>query len=293
MSEVRSICKALKSSLIDLQNAVELLGLSPRYLFSLQCFSQTLSQQEADHLFDNISYLSDSALTPEEQAENLHVFTLTGWGEPGSATPDEQTGDPQRRRQWSCWCAAHRPESSPPVDPANAAAARDRNLVILEFELERDIFNPLYPPTSMDTDSPASGISSPSDGSGSTSEGSGGGVTSDSSDRTLVSNASGTDENRHASDGSGDTSHASVTANSLATSSSPNPTNQSRRGNADEWLPSPEDILESTTSRSKPLLALERLRRSKRPAEEPGSPSPGDPSTRPSARGTKAPHLRG
>ena len=52
---------------------------------------------------------------------------------------------------------------------------------------------------------------------------------------------------------------------------------------SEEWLPTPEDILESTTSYSRPLLALERLRRTRRgPADSPASPmststgSPGD-----------------
>lgn len=40
------------------------------------------------------------------------------------------------------------------------------------------------------------------------------------------------------------------------------------------WVPSPEDILESTTSYSKPLLALERLRRLNRAPYGPSTPQP-------------------
>ncbi|TCD62103.1 Light-sensor Protein kinase [Steccherinum ochraceum] len=250
------------------ENSTELLGLSPQYLFSLKCFSQTLTQQEADQLFDNISYLSDTALTAEEQAENLHVFMLSGWGEPGSALPEEHTRDSQRRRSWSCWCAAHRPEPSPAVDPRNEELARDRNIIILEFELERDTFNPLYPPVLSDASSPLSGVSSPSDGSGVTSDGSGSGMTSDSSGRTLVSN--NTDETRQSTAGSnslgsdGDTDAASVTVNSVTTAATASERRTSSGDQEHEWQPSPEDILASTTSHARPLLALERLRRSRR-----------------------------
>ncbi|KZT67110.1 histidine kinase [Daedalea quercina L-15889] len=84
------------------ENAAELLGLSPQYLFSLSCFTETLPDQQADVLLDNIQYLNDTSLSPEEQAENLHVFMLSGWGEPGTAAPDVPTNDPQRRRSWTC-----------------------------------------------------------------------------------------------------------------------------------------------------------------------------------------------
>ena len=130
------------------QNSAELLGLSSTYLFSLECFTQILSDNQADILFDNIQYLSDNALTPEEQAENLHVFILHGFGEPGSALPEDSSNDPQQRRSWVCWCAAHRPRMTAPanLDPnSSSTAGQEQNLIILEFELERDLFNPLYP----------------------------------------------------------------------------------------------------------------------------------------------------
>ena len=271
--------------LILQQNATELLGLSPGYLFSLECFTQTLSDSQADLLLDNIQYLSDAALTPEEQAENLHVFMLTGFGEPGSALPEESSQDPQQRRNWQCWVAAHRPEMKAPanLDPASATVyALERSLIILEFELERDPFNPLYPP--QDTDERfTSGVSSPSDASGSTD-----GTNSGSSGRTLVSSGSGTTstgsevavygttpEGSSPGVNSSDPSSATSTATMSLT---PSP-QQEDTGEAyevpgsDEWMPSPEAILESTTSHSKPLLALERLRRNRRDTNDsPASP---------------------
>ncbi|KAI0073479.1 hypothetical protein K474DRAFT_1603252 [Panus rudis PR-1116 ss-1] len=265
------------------ENSAELLGLSPSYLFSLECFSQTLSHPQADLLFDNIQYLSDTALTPEEQAENLHVFLLSGHGEPGSILPEEESmyppnhhmRDPLKRRTWSCWCAAHRPRMTAPANLDDSGgstdAALDSNLIILEFELERDHFNPLYPPLGLETDLRSSNISSPSGQESVASSGK-------SSGRTLVSTDSGIGEAGTAvgtsspgeglstgSPGSGGSTSVSSTAHS------PSPPVEES-----EYAPSPEDILESTTSHSKPLLALERLRRSRRGhGDGTGTPSSG------------------
>lgn len=248
------------------------------YLFGLECFTQTLTDSQADLLLDNIQYLSDTALTSEEQAENLHVFMLTGFGEPGSALPEEPCIDQQRRRAWSCWCAAHRPEMTAPanMDPGSTtAAALQQNLIILEFELERDSFNPLYPPAVRE-DTYTSGISSPSDASGSTD-----GTNSGSSGRTLVS--TGSDEQSYDSSPAGST--PSVDSAGGTPSSGPSDTNLSPSPNSQEtnsafevngdgdWMPTSEAILESTTSYSRPLLALERLRRSRRgTVDSPASP---------------------
>lgn len=206
-------------------------------------------------------------------------------------------------------------------------AALDSNIIILEFELERDLFNPLYPPVADDSSS-ASGVSSPSTDTSSNGVASAesGGSTSDSSGRTLVStdsdgnlmtNVSSTEgstpslltsESPSGQNGSGNGSSmpaSSTTAHSDSPSPSVNrgsprsevvvSSEQSRPraggtssalatpDSEDEWMPSPEDILESTTSRAKPLLALERLRRSRRttiegpasPASSFASPGPG------------------
>ena len=83
-------------------------------------------------------------------------------------------------------------------------------LVILEFELEHDDVNPLYP-LQQET-SPLGSPASISTGSGSTFTG------------TSLDGHTGLDGDR-------------------------------------EWQPSPQDVLESTTSRSKPLKALQRLRK--------------------------------
>ncbi|KAF9807670.1 hypothetical protein IEO21_08128 [Rhodonia placenta] len=84
------------------ENSTELLGLSPPHLFSLECFSKTLPEHQSDVLFDNIQYLNDTTLSAEEQAENVHVFMLSGWGEPGTVLSESMSAAPEGRRSWTC-----------------------------------------------------------------------------------------------------------------------------------------------------------------------------------------------
>lgn len=227
-------------------------------------------------LLDNIQYLNDTSLSPEEQAENLHVFMVSGWGEPGSAPAEAATNDPQRRRSWTCWCAAHRPQTTAPANVESkgdgAPPQAERSIIILEFELERDTFNPLYPHVSADDSSSVySGVSSPSEGSNSA-----GRSTTDSSGRTLVSSSSSQDQLAITPETSSGLASTSSLVSSGGSAPAPrqddsSPALSGSGGSfafdsnvGDDWMPSPEDILESTTSRSKPLLALERLRRTRR-----------------------------
>ena len=108
------------------------------------------------------------------------------------------------------------------------------NLIILEFELKNDGVNPLHPPQpeSSVLGSPASA----STGSGST-------LTKISLDSHTQSLASDSD----------------MTVQSAGSIVIP-PEIHGLDGDG-EWRPSPQDVLESTTSRSKPLKALQRLRK--------------------------------
>ncbi|KAG8724687.1 Light-sensor Protein kinase [Ceratobasidium sp. 395] len=167
------------------ENTSEILGLTPQFLFSLAYFTQTSPDSQADILRDNVHYLHDPALESQDTADNSpHIFLLSGWGEPGSGECFSQGvgaaigglgevggGDrrgmgkgQEQRREWTCWCAAHRlkqpikgrnvPSSSAEassaggyLDPNQFDDAEARSpLVILKFELERDVLNPLYPP---------------------------------------------------------------------------------------------------------------------------------------------------
>ncbi|KAJ7505555.1 hypothetical protein B0H11DRAFT_1796399 [Mycena galericulata] len=236
------------------ENAEELLGLSPRYLFSLDCFTDTLPESQAGTLWDNIQFLSESDLNTQEEEASPHVFLLTGWGAPGSAAGDDIEAS-VGRRSWTCWCAVHRP-SDPSVDSSG--------LIIMEFELERDTLNPLFPPAA---DDGSAGVGTPGSatsgsGSGRSTENGGGGSSTDGSEKTLQ----GTDETPVATPSAAPENEDEAKA-SLAVGDQPAAT----KG----WTPSAEDILESTTSRAKPLLALERLRRIARgeAAAAPNSPS--------------------
>ncbi|TFY72877.1 hypothetical protein EVG20_g157 [Dentipellis fragilis] len=233
------------------ENSTEILGLSPKYLFSLPCFTDVFPDSQVDVLWDNIQFLTDGDANLESEDDSPHVFLISGWGEPGSVSSDEVCADRSRRRTWSCWCAAHRPKSDT-VDGAPVSASQE-GLIILEFELERDVFNPLYP--SMATGDMASGVSSP-DSNGAASTGS-----TDTSG-TLVSEAS------FPTHSSTTTLTDSTTSDSFSASprSANSLTTQSLGGleGDNDWAPTAQAILESTTNHAKPLLALERIRKMSR-----------------------------
>ncbi|KAF7981483.1 hypothetical protein HWV62_33533 [Athelia sp. TMB] len=164
------------------ENSTELLGLSPKFLFSLECFTETLPLAQSDTLWENIQFLREP---DPDQEDSPHIFTLSGWGQDGSAI----AGQPSElgRRFWTCWCAVHRPQTSETtLENPNGVSGT----IILEFELERDTHNPLYP---IQSDVPdVSGASSPStvDSSAGDSSSGGdmtGGSSTDGSGRTLVS----------------------------------------------------------------------------------------------------------
>ncbi|KAJ6584688.1 hypothetical protein B0H19DRAFT_926655 [Mycena capillaripes] len=225
------------------ENAEELLGLSPRYLFSLECFTDTLPESQAGTLWDNIQFLSESDLNTQEEEASPHVFLLSGWGAPGSAAPNDQEASGSRR-SWTCWCAVHRPS-----DPAGGS----NSLIIMEFELERDTLNPLYPSPAeeagQEVGTPSGSVSSGSASTRSTDNGTGGSST-DGSEQTLH----GTDNNTPTT-----TPHTASEDKELGlTEAGRSLEVDATKGNDG---PTAEEILESTTSRAKPLLALERLRR--------------------------------
>ncbi|KAJ7695709.1 phytochrome-like protein [Mycena rosella] len=230
------------------ENAEEILGLSPSYLFSLDCFTDTLPDSQSTALWDNIAFLSESDMNAQDEEASPHVFLLTGWGAPGSAAPGDMEAS-AGRRSWTCWCAVHRPS-----DPAGGS---ENGLIIMEFELERDTLNPLYttPPEDGATQvsTPAGYASSPPSTEKGGRRGSHSGSSTDDSDQTLF----GADptplvlpetEPRE--------EHETLAVGDKLVSKEDNTSDTSAT-----WAPSAEDILESTTSRAKPLLALERLRR--------------------------------
>lgn len=230
------------------ENSTELLGLSPHYLFSLTCFTEVLPDSQAGILRDNIPYLADPDEDSPSEDDSPHVFLLSGWGMPGSALFDGGDSDPQGRRSWSCWCAAHRPKMD-----GGATNNAIQDLIIFEFELEEDVFNPLYPaPSSAPYVDQFSGVSSPGDN-----ESTGSTVTSGTlvpitptpSSSDLVATMSKTMSSSISPSSPLENTPTSLPMSSLMSEGD------------DIRTPSAEDILESTTNHAKPLLALERIRK--------------------------------
>ncbi|KAF9068635.1 hypothetical protein BDP27DRAFT_1223986 [Rhodocollybia butyracea] len=272
------------------ENATEILGLPPRYLFKLECFTDILPESQAALLWDNIP--SHSEPSDPFNANNLEndleqqIFLLSGWGAPGTAIPGIPTAadsyDPwgvhEGKRRWTCWCAVHRPQPSPYLSENRLTAHKP--LIVMEFELESDIFNPLYP-------SPSPNLSSSAAPSGmeplerveissttSSDSYSGDGA------QTRIPNSGTSSRGSGSSIATQRDSQITHPATNSVTFPEPHVSLQEQSGmhqllsdhglpGDQDWAPSTEEISESTTPRSKPLSALERLRRM---ARMPGSP---------------------
>lgn len=236
-----------------MQNSTEILGLSPRFLFSLECFTDTLSESSANAFWDNIQFLIDPTYAnPQDEDSHPHVFVVSGWGEPGSQFAHEihdisssSSSWSNSRRYWTCWCAVHRAQRANQSEPG---------LIILEFELESDTFNPLYSPLSTFNLVPPENVSQRSRSSSTLVSSSG--VTTPASGSTVVF-----EDLEHPND---EIPLASATSPTLAHPhewSQSTPNSLFGLAGEDNWKPSAEAIRASTTNHAKPLPALERLRR--------------------------------
>jgi hypothetical protein len=208
-----------------------------------------------DVLWDNVQFLNDSEHEdPDQHSEGPPVFLLSGWGGPASAVESDAAASNQQadRRSWTCWCAAHKSSNG---------------LIILEFELERDLYNPLYPPYQTNTTSNES--SSGSSGSSGNTLSSGTVRTVSAEDRARRSNLP----------------LAFVDEKSTIMMGGEAISQRGLKGD-DTWIPSAEDVLESTTSHSKPLRALERMRRMNHAPPAAEDFRSGQPSTRSSGIAT-------
>lgn len=209
---------------------------------------------EADVLRNNLRFLNDPDIDDEgEEDEHPQVFLLNGWGEPGTALGEGDPGQ-HRRRQWTCWVAAHRLRSVGTGKAATSASGMlkpGRKLVVLEFELENDTLNPLYPlPGSSDISSSDYSSSFRSTSVTPDASGSGSNIAGQGAVSTVTTNAQ---TSRYTSPawGSGQQASAKESDPSLAATIT----------EGDEYVPSVEAIVKSTTNCSKPLKTLERMRR--------------------------------
>ncbi|KAJ6115422.1 hypothetical protein N7486_001200 [Penicillium sp. IBT 16267x] len=110
------------------ENSERLMGYTPNQLFEIDNFCDILSEEQADTFLDHVDFVRDDAYDPSVHGPEVFILAIR--------TP---SGD--RRR---FWCAAH-------VSPSQ------KDLIILELELEDDEINPLNvdgkvtPPTPADT----------------------------------------------------------------------------------------------------------------------------------------------
>ena len=259
---------------LSIQNATEILGLPPKYLFGLECFTDTLPDSQVGILWDNIQFLTDPDQADDEET-SPHVFLLTGYGAPGTAYAHESESE-DGKRVWTCWCAVHRAQAY------SAEGLVSPGLIVMEFELERDPRNPLYPPvTSQQGSGRVSPTASSSYGGSSTNTG--------GSDATLTDKREPPSWDLSMLSSSSKASTASwVTVEAQATIPEEEATVEV---DEPEYMHSAEDIIDSTTTRSRPLPALERLRRMTRTSVYAGPETPnftatpsGEPSTPKSRR---------
>ncbi|EJD55415.1 hypothetical protein AURDEDRAFT_94266 [Auricularia subglabra TFB-10046 SS5] len=220
------------------ENSMKILGLSPKFLFGLECFTDTLPADQAERLLHNLAFLSKltvNQVDPEDQTPQL--LELSGFGEPGSALPGDPL-DEFGRRRWQCACALHRPpqasgpEGEPPRKP----------LLVLEFELHNDMINPMIPAQE----------SSPMSSS-----------TSSEYSRSASRAGSSTDDSGYSLSSTGGSSESDTGANTLGVRSDPRLRTTARPVTSPTALPaspSEHDIRESTTMFSSPISEIERLR---------------------------------
>lgn len=276
----------------ELQNSTEILGLSPKYLFRLDCFTRLLSSDQETILRDTLEYLPESyGGSNSVEDSGPSVFLLSGFGEPGSDAEEGVTeGGPEtevrstassaggKRKEWTCWVAAHRPEHrgwnkvdeiGEPIPPPD--------WIILEFELERDVYNPLVHPSenaetstaaansnarSLSPDSTAASVSASGSNSNSNTLSAStrsGERTLDSLTSTLAGGRAGVSAGLGPGTASSDASPGDL--GSSASDFTSVPKQEARMGLDGLEMHIPlEKILESTTNHASPLRALERMR---------------------------------
>lgn len=113
------------------ENSKRLIGYTPQQLFSLESFTDILSDEQADNLLDHVDFIRDEEA--DVVTNGPEVFTMS-------------IRTPQRKSQ-KFWCAMHINDHNP-------------KLVICEFELEDDPVNPLVPPNDMTPEPPEDTLNS-------------------------------------------------------------------------------------------------------------------------------------
>lgn len=125
------------AKLVTSQNSGARLGLPPKMLFSLNCFTELLDEDQADAFLEAMEALDEneesepseaaSSAPPHDTLAGMNTFQLSGQGIPGSGMDGDGS-----RLEWTCWCAIHRPDRK-----------RFPKLAIIELEHENDLMNPV------------------------------------------------------------------------------------------------------------------------------------------------------
>jgi light-regulated signal transduction histidine kinase (bacteriophytochrome) len=100
------------------ENSEKLTGYTPKQLFALESFTDILSDEETENLWDHVEFIREE--DADAVVDGPEVFTLS-------------VLSPLRESR-KLWCAMHITKSHP-------------DLIICEFELEYDQTNPLVPPS--------------------------------------------------------------------------------------------------------------------------------------------------
>lgn len=114
------------------ENSKRFLGRTPTELFSLESFTDILSEEQADNLLDHIDFIKDE--DSDVLTNGPEVFTLS-------------IKIPGVQRTRKLWCAIHTNDANP-------------DLIICEFELEDDPLFPLVPPNEMTPELPEDTLAS-------------------------------------------------------------------------------------------------------------------------------------
>lgn len=114
------------------ENSKRFIGRTPKELFSLESFTDILSEEQADNLFDHIDFIKDE--DSDVLTNGPEVFTIS-------------IKVPGVSRTRKLWCAIHTNDANP-------------GLIICEFELEDDPQFPLVPLNDMTPELPEDTLAS-------------------------------------------------------------------------------------------------------------------------------------
>lgn len=107
------------------ENSTKIIGYSPKQLFSLETFTDILTEEQAENLLDHIDFVRDEETDVERDGPELFTMSVAH----------------ENRRPTKLWCAMH-------------INARHPEYIICEFEMENDVVNPPIHPSDVTPEIP-------------------------------------------------------------------------------------------------------------------------------------------